>query len=63
MDSDYGLKKRVAPTIMGLIGAAISNTRSEKDTRALEAFVAVAEKNVSASPPEVFVLAFIIFFF
>ena len=54
MDGNYRLKKRVAPTIMGLIGAAISNTRYEKDTRALEAFVAVAEKNVSACPPEVF---------
>jgi len=57
MDSDYGLKKRVAPTTMGLIGAAISSTRNEKDTRALEAFVAVAEKNISACPPEVFVFA------
>ena len=62
MDSDYGLKKRVVPTIMGLIGAAISNTRSEKDTRALEAFVAVVDKNVSACPAEVFVFALIFCF-
>ena len=45
MNSDYGLKIRVAPTIMGFIGVAISDSRNEKDNHALEAFEAVAEKN------------------